>query len=325
MLEEDDLVILGSAPLFEGVEVRGWASRHTDLRVVTLQGGQALLDPLHANEHIYVLLSGELEVLLRPTSETPVARLTPGSCTGDISMIDDKPPTAYVVAASDCRVLPLNRAKMWALMAEDHRLAYNLLQVLAQRMRANNELILQSLELQERYRAQAETDALTGLHSRAWLEDIFPRQVDLSSRIGQPLTLLMIDVDHFKRVNDLHGHPIGDLALRHVAGLVRANLRSADLSARYGGEEFTALLVATDLEQAINTAERLRERIQETPLHLPNGQLLPLTVSIGAAQARANATLAELLAAADRALYQAKQAGRNRVRAAGRTPVVLPQ
>jgi diguanylate cyclase (GGDEF)-like protein len=145
--------------------------------------------------------------------------------------------------------------------------------------------------------------------------EIFPQQLDLSMRIGQPVCLLMIDMDKFKRLNDTYGHTIGDLALKHVATIMRCNLRSTDLLARYGGEEFVVMMPAASLAKARTSAERLRHCIHNTPLLLDDGAspALALAVSIGVAQCQPGWGLNELLTASDRALYNAKNTGRNRV------------
>jgi diguanylate cyclase (GGDEF)-like protein len=195
-----------------------------------------------------------------------------------------------------------------------HQASLNLLAVLAERLRGNNGTLSESLRLQREFQRHAALDSLTGLNNRRWLDEMIPRQLKRSRFEGQPLSLLMLDIDHFKRLNDQHGHQAGDFALFSVAELLRARLRPTDLLGRYGGEEFTIVLPGTNVAGAKVAAERVRRAVEETALVLPDGKPLPqITVSLGVAQAGPETTVAELVEQADRALYRAKANGRNRV------------
>jgi len=158
----------------------------------------------------------------------------------------------------------------------------------------------------------AMTDSLTRVPNRRALME--QAEHALARRSGLPLALLMIDVDHFKRINDQHGHPTGDEVLRKVAELLVGRLRGQDILGRYGGEEFCVIAPDTDGEGARKLAESLRETAAVTPLHTGQGEV-GVTISIGYAlcPATSERTLKKLLAEADIALYAAKQAGRNRV------------
>ena len=161
-------------------------------------------------------------------------------------------------------------------------------------------------------------DHLTGLMNRRAFDDLAPTLLAQSERHGWPLTLLLFDLDHFKRINDQHGHETGDQVLQHVARITQAQLRSGDLLARYGGEEFIALMPNCDAQGALARAECLRQALQQQPLHLPNGSMLPLSASFGLATRPAGlqAALPELFSRADAALYTAKAKGRNQVQSA---------
>ncbi|TVQ74199.1 MAG: GGDEF domain-containing protein, partial [Oceanospirillales bacterium] len=124
-------------------------------------------------------------------------------------------------------------------------------------------------------------------------------------------TLLMMDIDFFKAINDNHGHDVGDKALMHVAGRITAQLREGDLCARFGGEEFVVLLPSTDTVEAMRVAERIREAVESSPLELPKQ---PITLSIGVATYQPGMTAEMLLKAADKEVYRAKENGRNQVR-----------
>jgi diguanylate cyclase (GGDEF)-like protein len=163
----------------------------------------------------------------------------------------------------------------------------------------------------------AATDPLTGVANRRTLDQTLRHEWFRAQRSGQPLSLLMIDADHFKTLNDRHGHQVGDEALRSLAGIIHANVhRPTDLVARYGGEEFSVILAETDSEGARQIAERIRAQVEQLPL-LGDDQS-PMTVSIGISTwtTASEISLEQLLFAADKALYQAKERGRNRVVAA---------
>jgi diguanylate cyclase len=159
--------------------------------------------------------------------------------------------------------------------------------------------------------ASIRRDPLTGLPLRHGLEHTFQQRQRDASRTGAALHLLMVDVDHFKRVNDTHGHPVGDLALRHTADLLVASLRKSDVLVRYGGEEFLALLLHADPMGAEANAQRLLDSFRTTPLRA-GSLLIPLRVTLGVARVRPEETLASAIDRADRALLQGKQAGRDR-------------
>ena len=159
----------------------------------------------------------------------------------------------------------------------------------------------------------AATDALTGQPNRRSLDLLLAQQVALAERSGKPFSLLMLDIDHFKQINDQHGHGVGDDALRAFALKVRQQLRGGDVCARYGGEEFVVVLPTTSLPAAREIAERLRHAVADTLLL--DAPPLRLTVSIGCAEFTTGLTPQQLLNMADEAVYTAKKNGRNQVRA----------
>ncbi len=305
--------ILDRCPLFASVDRKLLAGELETAATTDLAPGEVLLDPLRQNDVVYILLDGQLLVCLEPRPGNPLVTLKPGDCVGELSIIDTRPPSAYVVAATACRLLAITRDLMWRMVAQQPAVGANLLHILADRIRQNNAIILSSLEMQRHYREKAEYDALTGLRNRAWLDEIFPKQLELSERIGQQVSLVILDIDHFKRVNDTWGHAAGDQALRHLGALLRQHLRSTDLSARYGGEEIVLLMPATEAQLAAHTTQRLREILAAAPVPLADGTRIPLTFSAGVAQWFPGMSLESLFHAADDALYRAKNAGRDRV------------
>jgi diguanylate cyclase (GGDEF)-like protein len=181
---------------------------------------------------------------------------------------------------------------------------------------------IENVGLHETVERQAVTDELTGLFNRRRFQEAMATEVERSKRFGQPVGLVLLDLDDFKTVNDTYGHQQGDLVLREVARVLRETSREIDEPARYGGEELAVVLPGTDLEGAYNLAERVRAGIEELALPLLDGEgVLRVTASFGVATLPGSADdMRELVAAADEALYRAKRAGKNRTVRAEASP-----
>lgn len=158
----------------------------------------------------------------------------------------------------------------------------------------------------------AQMDSLTGINNRAAMDRSLEREVELSHRHDSSLSLLIIDIDHFKRVNDTHGHSAGDTVLKSMANCIKETMRTSDMLFRYGGEEFALLLSGTDIEGARQVGERIRNAVQTYPFVF-DGKDLDMSVSIGVASLGRRDSASRLFDRADAALYQAKKGGRNQV------------
>lgn len=165
------------------------------------------------------------------------------------------------------------------------------------------------------------TDSLTGAGNRICLDNVLAREFDLAARYQQPLSVLMIDIDYFKKVNDSFGHAAGDKVLKTVAETLQATSRCADMTFRYGGEEFVLILNKTDLPGARIIAERLRSTIAGLSCIYDNNEI-PITISVGIAALNTGENRDQFLNRADRALYQAKRNGRNQICASDPSPVL---
>ena len=166
--------------------------------------------------------------------------------------------------------------------------------------------------LEEKLREMAMQDELTGLYNRRHFEELAEAEMARVRRTGTPLSLAMVDIDHFKAVNDAFGHPVGDLALKELARAMRETLRTSDVPARIGGEEFVVLLTGTTLEGALAVTERLRERVGRAEVRADKTRVARFTVSAGVAELAPGERIDSLLKRADEALYRAKEEGRNR-------------
>ena len=186
---------------------------------------------------------------------------------------------------------------------------------------------IENVDLHELVQMQAVTDELTGLFNHRRFQEVIEAEVERAERFDQPLGLLMLDIDDFKRINDTYGHQQGDIVLREVARVLREQARQVDEPARYGGEEMAVALPQTDLEGTFLLAERVRESIEALRVvRLDGGDPLMVTASFGVAAVPESAHGTErLIAAADAALYAAKRAGKNRtVRAEATPPRAVP-
>ncbi|MGB9641202.1 MAG: diguanylate cyclase [Anaerolineales bacterium] len=172
---------------------------------------------------------------------------------------------------------------------------------------------LQNAQLHAAVQQQAVTDPLTGLYNRRGFFELAEHEIIRAHRFQRPLSMIIMDVDLLKYVNDHYGHLMGDRVLSSVSSSCRSELRQVDVIARYGGDEFIALLPETNLDEALSVAERLRSQVANLSLPLENGEIIRVTLTAGVADLLPGDTLKTLIERADQALYRAKQAGKNRV------------
>ncbi|HET8935094.1 MAG TPA: GGDEF domain-containing protein [Polyangiales bacterium] len=287
-----------------------------------LAAGETLLQAGQTNEKIFVIVRGVLHVYLANSSDAeqqvpwdkPVATLRTGDSVGELSVLDKKPASANVVAHEPTRLLCIDENMFWHIVHASHGFAVRLIIKLSERLRANNDTVQVNRDLAARFEQVALSDALTGVHSRRWLQDTMPRLCDRHRFDNQPLSIAVVDIDYFKRINDTYGHQTGDLVLCEVAKVMRKGLRPTDYIARYGGEEFVLIFPRTSLAGAVVAAERQREAVRATVLKSSDGTELPqTTVSIGVAELQPGQDSDTMIHSADVALYAAKHKGRNRV------------
>ncbi len=164
----------------------------------------------------------------------------------------------------------------------------------------------------ERFKHLAETDRLTGLFNKGKFNEVLKREIERARRYKRPLSLIIFDIDHFKRINDTYGHKVGDEVLKELAKLIKKNIRKTDFAARWGGEEFVILAPETDLDGAVKLAEKLRQTVEKHEFPTVKN----VTISLGVAQYIDGESPEEFVIRADMALYKAKEGGRNRVEVA---------
>lgn len=299
--------------LFDGVSMDAIEHYFDNFVEECVPAGEVILELNQENHSLYLLLEGEARLHLESPEHSPLHELSAGECFGEMSLIDEGTTSAYVVAGTECRYLVVDEASLWGMVDASHGVARNLLFILTRRLRNDNEKISANQSQIRRWENFALSDSLTGLNNRRWLDSTVKRIFERARRENTSLSIVMLDVDHFKKFNDKWGHQAGDQALRCLAQICRTQLRPSDLVARYGGEEFIVMLPSATADQAEMIANRLREEISATSCGNLNGTVLPpVTVSMGLASMTHDHTdSSSLISKADLALYQAKQAGRN--------------
>ena len=302
--------LLQGIALFRGIDADSIIDLLPQCGRIDIKSGEVLLSPQRENHCVYIVLSGRLSVHLGSLDAPKIADLGPGSCAGEMSLIEDKDPSAFVVTTEDSHLMVISHTLLWRMVDRSHTFCKNLLIVLSERVRSDNEYIASSLGVLRQAERNAHTDALTGLGNRHWMQTMFEREVTRTSHNKKALCLIMIDVDNFKVFNDRYGHIAGDRVLVAVADALREYLRPTDLVARFGGDEFAALLPDLKINQARQTAERIRQQIAALS---PASLSTAITVSIGIASKTDADDVATLVQRADTAMYDAKAAGRNRV------------
>ena len=279
-----------------------------------LDEGETLLSPGEKNEHVYIVLSGSLNVHVGSPDTPILATMDVGACVGEMSIIEDRDPSAYVLGGERSHLLVIHQSILWEMVDASHAFAKNLLVVLSERVRSHNRVIADSYGEIKKFERHARTDALTGLQNRYSMEESFEREIARCAKSKQPVSLIMIDIDNFKDFNDQFGHIAGDRALSAVASILRHQFRPRDLLVRYGGDEFAVLLPDVDEKLAMIIADRVREAVCGTTGDGDDSLIkIPVKISMGVAQLGSRGDLTSLLRTADAALYRAKHAGRNTV------------
>ncbi len=277
-----------------------------------LAEGELLLSPGARNEHVFIVLSGSLNVHVGSTDTPALATMDVGACVGEMSIIEDRDPSAFVIGAEDSHLLLIHQSVLWDMVDASHEFAKNLLIVLSERVRSHNRVIADNFGELKKIERHAKTDALTGLANRHVLKETFPDAIKRCLDKDKPVAMMMIDVDNFKQFNDMFGHIAGDRALSAVSKILRAQFRPRDLLVRYGGDEFAVLLPGADKEQALAIGNRIRIAVSGTTGDSNDSLIqIPVRISMGVAELSPHGTLDSLTRDADAALYRAKNAGRD--------------
>jgi diguanylate cyclase (GGDEF)-like protein len=304
--------------LFNGVSDPAVTSLLSTCQVMHVSSGQIVLDKNSKGAPLYIVLRGALSVA-QTSSEAnlidgAVSKILPGESVGELSVLDEETNSSTITALEDSDLLVIEAERLWQLIDECNGVARNMLRLLSFRIRAANAQIRRRHKVGEFYRLLSMVDGLTGLQNRAWLNDHLHKMVASSHEVGNPLSLIMIDLDHFKRFNDEYGHLTGDDALKAAAKVLIDTLRPRDFAVRYGGEELMVILPNTNLKAGAIVADRLCERMRQVVVFADMHKPLPhITASFGVAMLANGQDAEKLITMADAALYRAKVAGRNQV------------
>ena len=285
-----------------------------DCPVVRVGAGETVSDSSSRGGQLYIVLRGALHVApaAQGDGDSTESRILPGECVGELSVLDDEANPSVITAVQTTDLLIVESERLWKMIEESHGVARNLLRLLSFRVRAANAQLRRRQKVGEFYRQMSILDGLTGLHNRAWLDQHLPALIADADAEGKPLSVVMIDLDHFKQFNDSYGHAAGDAALKTAARVLNNALRPADFAARYGGEELIVILPDSSQSTGVRVAQRLCERLQQMAVFADMHKPLPhITASFGVAALTPGQDASALLRSADAALYRAKKAGRN--------------
>lgn len=271
------------------------------LETVARWGGEAHMESVFSTEDCWALRRGQPHEVTASGEGLPCAHFTTHPDGGTYCL-------PLTVQGETLGILTLTgRAAASSAMEWTHH-------ALAQSMGQAIKLSLSNLRLREKLEEQATHDSVTGLYNARFLDEYLPRELHRAARAESPLCIALLDLDHFKRLNDTLGHHAGDGMLRDVGALLSETLRQSDMAIRYGGEEFLIVLPDSSLASAMQCVEQIRAEIKAIAIPGAVGRVAQMTVSVGVAMAGEHGTTAkQLIRAADNALYSAKQGGRDRV------------
>ncbi len=270
---------------------------------------------------LYIVESGKVAISIRLPNgtEREIVEFKSGDFFGEMSIFENAPRSASCSTKEKSRLLAMDDSDFFRLMAEHPytaiKIMFRMLNSITQRLRNTSEFHSDMVRWGETARKRAITDELTGAYNRRFLDEALTDQFETSQREGRPFTLIMIDLDYFREINESYGHAKGDEVILSVVDVYRNRLRKNDILARYGGDEFSVILPDTAIDEAKRIAEDICLEVRALDvLKGRPGSIQKITTSQGLASYPEHAdTLEALREAADQALYQAKEAGRDRV------------
>lgn len=264
---------------------------------VKLVAEQILLTPGRENDRIYIVLSGRLRAQLNVDDTRPIALFGLSECVGEMSMFDENQVSAFIIAATDCELLSINHADVWAVLNESLQASHNMLNILASRMRSSNRILAESMEFLHGYEALDYINTTTGIYNRRWLSENIARLVHRHTMNQQPCIFILLKIDNFGQYDALFGSLGCDQAQRTIAQTMLRCLRPNDLAAHLSEDQFAIFLPQTQPENVGVVTGRLLEEIRQTTIVTPSGDALPpVTLSVGVSKVLSGDALDSLLA-----------------------------
>ncbi|WP_168203425.1 diguanylate cyclase [Oceanispirochaeta crateris] len=314
--------LLQSIKILSKLSPKDLQNLYSHMNEETFLEGQPLFNEGDKGEVMYIVLAGSVSILVNTPSGDPIeiAEIKEGNFLGEMSIFDSSERSATCTPKSDTRVLSLKSTDFYDFIKTNPKagisIMHRMLHTVTLRLKHTGAFISDMVTWGEQARVRAITDDFTGLYNRRFLDEAIEERLNEAGASGQPLCLVMIDLDHFGTLNNLYGQETGDEVLLEVITIFRKLFRKEDILSRYGGDEFTFLLPGTKGEEALKICKALNEELRtiET-LREKEGNLKTVTASIGIACYPDHGQNAEdLKEHADKALYRAKEAGRDTVR-----------
>jgi diguanylate cyclase (GGDEF)-like protein len=291
------------------------------LRTIHVDEAGTLFRQGDEGHELYIVRSGKIRVAitLHDGREKDITEFLPGDFFGEMSIFENAPRSATCYASEQSSLYALMGRDFYRLIKDSPSLAikimYRMSNITTRRLRSTGEFLSDMVVWGKRARKRAITDELTGVYNRHFLDDALENQIHRAREGGSPLSVVMVDLDHFRSINDAYGHEVGDEILLSAVEIFKRHLRERDILARYGGDEFTILLPHTGIEKARSLAQMVCDEMEQVEtLQHRGGTLTRVTTSQGIAAFPIHANnLPALMKKADEALYRAKELGRNRV------------
>ncbi len=310
MIEEDIRKLLAVSPLFRHMQENLVSEKLSPLEMISISEGETLLIAGHRNATIYIIMSGRLKVQSGAGDQEPIALLGEGECVGELSILGDTVVSAYVIAATDCVLLPIDQSILWNLIDTSHQAARNMLNILSERVRYADKVIAENLERNHGYVTTPIIDDLTGLFNRDWMMKRFERHLCRALVDKRPCCLMQLEFDDYDGYLSIYGELAGDQAMRDLAQHVLLGLRPADQAGRGNRRRLSVFMPNTNIEEACIAAQRLSQMVSRSEVVLPSGDALPaLTISMGMSQVRQEDHLEDMFERATSALALAKKSG----------------
>ncbi len=273
---------------------------------IKLAAGDVLLRPERENNSLYIVLSGRLRAQLNLDDPTPLALFGLGECVGEMSMFNDGQVSAYVVAVTDCELLAIPHAEVWAIFNESLQASHNMLTILAGRMRMSNRMLAQNVEHVDGYDALDYINTTTGIYNRRWLSENIVRLVHRHTINQEPCAFVLLQTRDFQQYGARFGALGSDQAQRTIAQTMLRSLRPNDVAVQLGEDRFAVFLPHTRMEDTGAVISRIRAEVSEAAIVTTSGDALPqVSLSAGACAVRAEDTLDDLIERAQGALQKA--------------------